>query len=184
MGQYYKTLLKNDYWRVITRDFREGWIGLKLMEHSFLNCVWVDTIAREIYKTPTVVAHVGDYATDSELYTVAYNGKLDIINDDKCYVENDFVPFEYEGKYLVNHTLKVYLSFDKYIPESKAGYEMTDTVCPFTLLTALGNGRGNGDYNTRAKNSAYIGTWACHTISIEDDLPEGYTEVVLSFEDY
>ena len=45
-----------------------------------------------------------------------------------------------------------------------------DCINPLSLLTAVGNGKGCGDYF--GLNSCDIGIWAWDIISIEDEIPE------------
>jgi len=67
----------------------------------------------------------------------------------------------------VNHTKKEYV-----VKPRKGEYH------PLSLLTAEGNGRGGGDY----RGSGDVGRWARDIISMEDDIPEGYTAYDPGFE--
>lgn len=204
MGQYYRTIIvseENDSDKnIIYIDddckFRCSWIGLKLMEHSFLGNEWTDSIARVMYHTKIRMAEVGDYADEYPVYELAYNNKvnrtlLDINNISngfeiyKTYDENgNFIPFNYKGKYLINWDKKIYINFDEYIPLSKVDWAEDDTaVSPFNLLTALGNGRGGGDYHDTRPNFKYVGSWAWDIISIEDTPPADFTENPIYFID-
>jgi hypothetical protein len=52
-------------------------------------------------------------------------------------------------------------------------------IDPMPLLCAEGNGRGGGDYHGSAMK--LIGSWARDLISVESEIPNGYTELVPSF---
>lgn len=202
MGQYYKTIIVSakisDDNRIIYIDndcnFKEGYIGLKLMEHSFLGNEWADAIAYLIYRNKVRMAEVGDYADEHPCYDLAYNNNvkrtcLDIENISngfdtyKTYVDGAFIPFNYKSKYLINWDRKIYINFDEYIPLSKVDWGDNCSVSPFNLLTALGNGRGGGDYHESRPNYKYVGLWAWDVISIEDTPPADFTEYPIYFTD-
>lgn len=203
MGQYYKTIIVSanidETKKIVYVDddcnFKQGYIGLKLMEHSFLGNEWTDSIARLMYHTKIRMAEVGDYADEYPVYELAYNNNvkktcLDIENISngfetyKTYDDNgDFIPFAYKGKYLINWDKKIYINFDEYIPLSKVDWDDDCSVSPFNLLTALGNGRGGGDYWESRPNYKYIGSWAWDVISIEDTPPADFTEYPIYFTD-
>ena len=46
------------------------------------------------------------------------------------------------------------------------------TIHPLSLLTAVGNGRG--DYGDECVDSYMVGAWAGNTLEITDVVPEGY----------
>jgi hypothetical protein len=50
---------------------------------------------------------------------------------------------------------------------------------PLSLLTAEGNGAGGGDY--RGSNEIIVGSWARDVISIDEEIPENYTELICKF---
>jgi hypothetical protein len=45
---------------------------------------------------------------------------------------------------------------------------------PLALLTAVGNGKGGGDYY--GPNESDLATWVWDEVSIEDTIPEGYSK--------
>lgn len=79
--------------------------------------------------------------------------------------------------YLCNHDKKLYINIDEYIKKSTD----KDNWClhPLSLITAIGNGRGGGDY--RGINQDYIGFWFWDLISLEPDIPDNYEEFDVSF---
>lgn len=196
MGQYYKTVIiaeeSDSEKKIVTIDNDcafIGWIGLKLMEHSYLNNEWTDALAYLIYHHKVRVAHVGDYANEFPQYELAYNDHVsrtplnirniwgkDLYND-----EGLLNRFDYSNKYLINWDKKLYIDFDKYKRKSTTPWSDEVYVCPFTLLTALGNGRGGGDYYDEYPNAEIIGSWAWDSISIEDSKPEDFAEYAIWF---
>lgn len=189
MGQYYVCLTKNKdgqkAWDLqvvkpegITRDnpeYFDYYNGIKLMEHSWIGNSFMTAISKYIYKNPTKVAWVGDYANDfqwedpedrpepKKLWKQAWGVNQIEIEPVK--------EFDLKGKFLVNHTLKTALAFDNYIKESTY-----DGWClhPLSLLTACGNGLGGGDFPRKCIGGYMIGDWCWNEISIEDECPEGY----------
>ena len=45
---------------------------------------------------------------------------------------------------------------------------------PLSLLTAVGNGRGGGDYPENRVDYYMVGAWAGNTLEITDKVPDGY----------
>ncbi len=89
-----------------------------------------------------------------------------------------------DGLYLVNTTKKEYICFDKYYKKNRReeyweqdGKKHTSYWCmhPLSLMTAVGNGLGGGDYDGPSIDE--VGRWAFDTISIENHAPEGFTEI-------
>lgn len=188
MGQYYKTVMvrtggntnKKD---IITVDndcgFMCGHIGLKLMEHSYLNNDWTDTIASFIYKNKVRMAHVGDYADEYPQYQLAYNEnvKTEPLDVSDMYDDNgNLKEFDYNGKYLINWDKREYISFDQWKNKNYVSWDRNVFTCPFTILTALGNGRGGGDYYSEYPHADDVGSWAWDEISIDDEVPSGFVE--------
>jgi hypothetical protein len=138
---------------------------MKLMEHSYIGNEYMLAVEHLLsrkgmfYKSRLVWA--GDYA-DKEpegenLYT---------LSDDK-------EPFCTKSdvnshKYIVNHTKKQYV------------FKGT-TIHRLSLLTAEGNGSGGGDYY--GINYELVGIWARDVISMEDEIPDGFTEFICEFND-
>ena len=193
MGQYYKTIIVSEvvdnekYIVSVDNDCSfPDWVGLKLMEHSYLNNEWTDSIAKVIYRQKVRMAHVGDYAYEYPQYELAYNDHVETkpLDVSENYDENNkLIRFNYDGKYLVNWDKKVYINFDNYKPKSIVSWADDVYVCPFTLLTALGNNRGGGDYYENHPHFEDVGSWACDVISIEDEAPEGFLEEDIYFKE-
>jgi hypothetical protein len=135
------------------------------MEHSYIGNEYMlaveHLLSREgmFYKSRLVWA--GDYANKEpegeNLYTLA---------DDK-------EPFYRKGdvkshKYIVNHTK------ERYVVKGTG-------IHPLSLLTAEGNGSGGGDYY--GINKDLVGSWARDIISMEDTIPDGFTELDCIFQE-
>lgn len=174
MGQYYKVIIlaeKDNSNKEYIRFFIDIWDGLKLLEHSYLENSFVNTIEfllsplGPMYKSRIVWA--GDYADnedDSEnLNSLAYAEE----NSSKQYKPVP-VKLSKEYQYIVNHTKKQYIDKSKYID-----------IHPLPLITAEGNGRGGGDYYGSHEDK--IGSWSRDVISIEKELLPEYTEFEYKF---
>jgi len=82
------------------------------------------------------------------------------------------------GRYLVNHTRMTYLDMGVYIPSNLSALQCPD---PLPLLTACGNGRGDGEYPFGNSCSDKIGAWAFNLLSFTDKKPEGFQEETILF---
>lgn len=173
MGQYYHAYTKNTaeerVWSLQctnfteTRDF-DWYVGLKLTEHSWYGNILTDAISFYLYQNPTQLVWVGDYAKEAEVYHKCWGDD----NVNEYHYDVTDTPFDYTGKWLVNHTTKEAFPLDKPAGEMWVMY-------PISLITAVGNGLGGGDYH--GKNKRMIGKWAMHTLSIEDNVPDDYTTI-------
>ena len=52
-------------------------------------------------------------------------------------------------------------------------------INPLPLLTALGNGRGGGDYSGTDEDK--VGIWARDVLSVEFNIPKGFKEFKVNF---
>jgi len=139
------------------------------MEHSYVGNNFVEAVESLIrpegmfYRSRLVWA--GDYADNEEgldvnLYMLSSNK----INDAKMSYPTESNMSTY--RYIVNHTKKQYVIKKPY------------TIHPLPLLTSEGNGRGGGDYRG---DNVLVGTWARDIISVEQECPVGYSELVCEF---
>ena len=133
------------------------------MEHSYIGNEYMLAVEHLLscegmfYKSRLVWA--GDYAEKEPLGENLYT-----LTDNK-------EPFYQKGKvqsynYIVNHSKMQYVV--------KKG-----VIHPLSLLTAEGNGLGGGDYY--GVNDDLVGSWARDIISMEDEIPDGFTELVCEF---
>ena len=174
MGQYYApcTITENkkkiESW-FYSWDFNNG---LKLMEHSWVGGYLVSAVCKYLFQNPQRVVWCGDYA-DEDYYNQAEDESLKVAND-VTYEElrDNEIP---KQKWVLNHSKKIAVK----IPDLN---EETWEIHPLPLLTALGNGRGGGDYH--GINMDLVGSWATDIISIEESVPDGYeTETDNLFEE-
>ena len=184
MGQYYFAVVGDGKGKVVAYDahkFKASdkmFIGLKLMEHSWLLNPFVLAVAKKIYRNPSRVAWVGDYAEEDDMEEIAVHAgeepkaAISVWKKSNSAVGLKETDFSMEGKFLVNHTQKLFVDIDKF---ANATRDKDDWVVnPLPLFTAIGNGRGGGDY--RGANNKKIGAWAWDMLSVEDVAPEGYAE--------
>jgi len=186
MGQYYSVAFKQEgAVKVSSRRVRgKGYMMAKLLEHSYLENSFCKAVAKAIFGKPARIAWVGDYAEEDEVTGLT---KGDVTYADVWGTEDkeaddryEFAPagrFSYRGKWLVNHDKKVCISFDAW----KKGYgdENDWPIFPLSLLTAIGNGRGGGDYGGNAM--ARIGTWTWDLVEITKTKPAGYEVLDFTF---
>lgn len=191
MGQYYQVVIgsksgwnKKVYYPLNFDD------GLKLMEHSYIDTDFCKKIHSLIYKNPRRVIWVGDYANEKSdtyyfisnrsreeipksipKYSFVWGKSMSRKNNDTELAGGDI---DYIHSYLVNHTLRGYIDLNKYYEHSKVN--LWGVIDPLPILTAVGNGRGGGDYSGTNENR--VGTWRWHLISIEDTPPDGYTKFI------
>ena len=175
MGQYYKAIILGP--SGLSYEVIRAWLcsfsfgnGQKLMEHSYIGNEYVSALEHLIspegmfYMSRIVWA--GDYADkepnlDKNLHELA--------EDDKIIVLTGRSMKKYS--FLVNHTKKQYV--DKEALES--------IIHPLPLLLCEGNGRGGGDYH--GTDEAMCGLWARDVISVEEEAPEGYAQLLCRFGD-
>ena len=176
MGQYYMPLIKRDDTVDVYANFVNGeYIMAKLMEHSWYNNPFVNAIAKMIYKAPAQIAWVGDYADDDDpkIYDMAYSEGVEHRKDLTYDGE-----FDLDNKYLLDHTKKLYVDCSEYKDKAKDEW----IIHPLSLLTAVGNGLGGGDYRG-GKCKDKVGSWRMDLISIEDEPPMSYAKLNVFFEE-
>lgn len=193
MGQYYKPINIETMEWLYSHSYDNG---LKLMEHSWLGNKLVGAVMTLLskdgkwYKKPIVWC--GDYFSEE--------GEENYY--DKALEQNELKPKPMTEKeqlkcLIVNHTKKEYviLSKENFIPTTSKvkqarkmlkvieneGEDKEWIIHPLPLLTALGNGRGGGDYDGSEMDK--IGYWARDIISVEKEIPEGYKELEVNFKE-
>ncbi len=188
MGQYYKVILlaenaepdsQPEVIRLAISPYSYS-LGAKLMEHSYVGNKLVKLVEYLIsrggpfYKSRIVWA--GDYA-DSEKTGENSGRNLYHIAADR----EDWLMFSLPKgfdnsalRYIVNHTTKEYIDKTN-CKEDRNGL----TIHPLPLLVSEGNGCGGGDY--RGRNDDMCGRWSRDFISMETDVPHGFTELLTDF---
>lgn len=208
MGQYYNIIFLSEKQDGRTETIRAWFTPTfrKLMEHSYLDEDFLQFIEFLLsrgglfYRTRIVWA--GDYADPDEHYekVLTKEEALKILEmDSDAEDELEPTPNLYQmcqddncgfmlqralmevmqskiGKklnsFLVNHTKK------QFVHMRKDG-QPNDGIHPLPLLVSEGNGRGGGDYIGR--HQELCGTWSRDVISVEESIPEDYTELVCDF---
>lgn len=163
MGQYYRAC-SIDTLESITPHAYDN--GAKLMEHSYVGNNFVKAIEQILSPNGAWYKHhlcwAGDYM-DTGLFMPIVKADGSVYeSDDNLYsitIENEIKPVKLpkKGRYLVNHTKKVYIDMSEY----EVGY-----IHPLPLLTCSGNGRGGGDYEGSFQYTI-VGSWAGDSISFE-----------------
>ena len=156
--------------------------GLKLMEHSWLENDFVNGVLEAIWDKPARVAWVGDYADDEydfdeyytkEVYEAAWG------ETKKPELPFDEVPTIHRTGFIVNHDKGQYIDLERYAKASAScpSWDKGNTwvTHPLPLLTAIGNGRGGGDY--WGTNNGLVGSWAMDSIVFTLERPTAFTEV-------
>ena len=165
MGQYYMPVIKRDkkLRRVYSHDFDNG---LKLTEHSYINNKFVNVVANDIVEDPAQLYWCGDYAEVGDfisqfMFDMIYGYAWCRNRHNKTTLENPNESFDWnQDWYYINMTKK------QYIKMPKPGMWIYN---PIPLLTAIGNGRGGGDYHG---NNEMIGSWAGNKVYLSRTKPE------------
>ena len=194
MGQYFKALVERD--DQVTVYSLSGF--MKLTEHSWISNEFTDAVLKDISDNgPARIAWIGDYAAGSffgpsgidaneyiERYDAAWNDAKTVTGaigqskpveyvrisfDDDCDIR--FKAKDLMDYCLVNLTKERFLSLGDYI-----GYDTSmrrASLFPLSILTAVGNGEGGGDYFGACMES--VGSWAFDEIDLvrKDELPKG-----------
>lgn len=189
MGQYYRPVIETTKGGMTAIDtYLDGeYECAKLMEQSWFTNPYVNAVVSAIYNKPKKIAWVGDYADSvvsefpnipvQALYETAYGENSMPMQTLKS---NEFT---LDNKFLINHDTNEYIDLNKYREENNVGGWCTH---PVSLLTAIGNGQGGGDFYTHAKKEqiADVGKWAWNTLEITDIAPKSaYKEVIYHFQE-
>jgi len=120
------------------------------------------------------VVWVGDYYGDED----GEIGYYDIVSDSGNEISEIKSLSEQEQKrcFLINHTKKLYVDYSM-LPEDEDGW----IVNPLPLLTALGNGRGGGDYYEDRPDYDKVGIWAKDVLSVGFEIPDGFERFTVNF---
>ena len=185
MGQYYSPVLQQENKKkieVYTTTVNGEFHGMKIMEHSWLENDLLGAIAFKIYKNPSRVAWCGDYAEDDELKALNPSLSYRYIREHAKELKDVTILKQQKNMYLINHDKKIYIDLKRY---SKVAEEFSKgttwegwVVHPLSLLTAVGNDRGGGDYHEGSSTTCFnsVGTWAWNLLSIDTVKPKGYIE--------
>lgn len=163
MGQYYTPVIQAESGLHSFCAYRFD-NGLKLTEHAWVGNNFVAAVLNYVHHQEGArLWWLGDYAEprDFENKLVKFDsGQLKKIFADQ-YDCNDGIDEHYKCYVVVNVDKHEYIDLLDYNPGE---------LCPIPLLTAVGNGRGGGDF--WGENEEEVGSWAGDLIQCLDDLPE------------
>lgn len=191
MGQYWHIFMEKEDGTIKNYETNDG---LKLMEHSWYSNYYTDFITTDIYAEPTRIWTVGDYWDDGELkdklpewwykryeQMIAENGKYPAYSvwnwnvEEPEYSKYDIIA-DYVN-YFVNHDKMEYIDINEVVDRESTSNWYAYHI---TLLTAISNGEGGGDYY--GENEDMIGYWAGDLISSEIKKPDAsYTKITVNF---
>lgn len=187
MGQYYSVIIKTPDHKIhynMRKVRGEGYIMAKLMEHSYKETYLMKSVSNVLSNGKCRLIWCGDYAEPKEVHDASKHkaSYKKAWIDENCQENHDNTiftdkKFDFHHKFFVNHSKKVYVSFDDY-KKDKYGW----SICPISLLTAIGNGRGGGDYY--GLNEDKVGSWAWDDVSVcarRSDFPKDYKLVKIPF---
>lgn len=194
MGQYYKAILL-DADKKTPRFHFSSWgfnNGAKLTEHSFIGNTFMGAVEKVIADNPMPLVWGGDYADieegkggnlydlsetmgSEEITPTTLNKKLHIKIEKLLNKLADFS--EHKNRYILNHSKKEYVDKEKCPYWLMGEYKMA--LHPLSLLTAEGNERGGGDYE--GTNMRLVGRWSRDTISVSNDVPDDFVEIIPNF---
>jgi hypothetical protein len=173
MGQYYMPVIKrgNKLRRVYSHDFDNG---LKLTEHSYINNDFINVVANDLVDDPAQLYWCGDYAEVNDfisesMFSRIYGYAWERKKKSRTTLEERNINFDWNKDwYYINVTKK------EYIKMPKPGMWI---YSPISLLTAIGNGRGGGDY--RGGNQM-VGSWAGNKVYLSETKPdEKYEDITV-----
>lgn len=204
MGQYYHVITEDKsgnreyydmqsrkYWdsyKKGERDYEE-YNGLKLMEHSYWGNPVCKAVGLRLVDNPMRVCWVGDYAEPNECEELGFTYEEIWDCPDGKYQHYEETDFKMDSvKYLINNSKKTYVDLKDYYKKSKFTEEWKEqkyTMCifPISLLTALGNDRGGGDYHKCGTCFEDVGSWAFDEIYLSNELPDGYEKLDVFFKE-
>ena len=154
------------------------------MEHAWWQNTFVNAFSEFLYKTPGRVCWVGDYATEPDDFN--FNLPASIVRPNYKKVWGNRVTyltcqpsdFSLDNKFLVNYDTRQFIDLN----ECKAKSVNNDgwIVHPLPLLTAVGNGRGGGDFQDGV-GIEFVGMWAWHLLTFLDSPPKDFIKADIAF---
>ena len=199
MGQYYyPTILREKNKRFYSEEFYplDYDNGLKLTEHSYCGNHFVETIMAQLLNKPGRLAWLGDYHEVGDFAEL--NPDLPEIIEKrfnehyKCFTLPGYEGYcngkhvrhyskpeevkERQGRFILNHDKKCYIDMAEYEKDNLTCAEGDDWhFHPIPLLTAVGNGRGGGDFSGIGEED--VGCWAGDLLEVRNARPSGYENV-------
>ena len=178
MGQYYKVITRrNGKDKVYNRDVDGVYTMAKLMEHSWWENYFCRALAETLVDNPAKVCWCGDYAEEEECSELGFDYKKVWGKNKGCGIKSTDFSLN-SVKYLINNDKQIYLDLQKYKKNcDRDGW----CIFPISLLTALGNDRGGGDFHEGNVGYSDVGAWAFDEIYLSNTLPDGYKEEEYTF---
>ena len=177
MGQYYTIVNIDKKEFIIPEDYKNTY---KLMDHSYIGNELVGAVLNILnneWKGDRVI-WAGDYADEEgELFGFKYK-LYDVKENNFRKTKPTSININEQRKYFLVNELK-----KEFVDISKCEENGLGLIVSPTILFALGNGRGGGDY--REDNELLVGSWAGEPIATTKDydklIEEGYTELTSKF---
>lgn len=195
MGQYYRVIISNIRERKVFKPI----FGTKLTEqaHGLIldNGVWEDSgtvvaVMEKLEYSPHFIAWVGDYSEDLldaipevEPYSYAARPKYQEVFPGFSDVGLLCRDGKEHGnmRYLLNISKNLYVDLQKLAEIRKEDKGKYIYYSPLPLLTAVGNGRGGGDYDVTANDADKVGSWAWDWVSVDSGVPAGFKKLEVNF---
>lgn len=182
MGQYYRIFMCEEDGSNprVHSSYDHDHNGAKLMEHSYYHNRFVEAACSQLRNTyrhdkPLRVWWVGDYANvddipDEKKKYLAVETAWQDEEDKHLKVHNE--DFDFEARlYLINLTTHEYIDLKKVCEQNRG--QWGESIHPLPLLTAVGNGRGGGDYHGNGvTNLNMVGAWAGDLLQIVEEVPK------------
>ena len=193
MGQYYIPVILHKDRSIKTSFYSHAYgNGLKLMEHSYVDNLFMRAVEAELFECPQPIIWAGDYADLDEDGTNHYhraseaeNKITDMLKELSFFVREGIktlvaplTPLEKSAKYIVNEDTHEFVEVGKSPPVRWSGDDSPLHIHPLSLMTCNSNGRGGGDFMDKDPNGL-VGRWAGATIRTTNDHPgDRYAEII------
>lgn len=146
MGQYYQPIIQVNGSQYAKIDMYGE--GLKLLEHAWFGGPVCNAVCDLLRNSRCRIWWIGDYADNADLI------KANFTFPEQADFEHSHVAMNKNNskfpRYVVNVDKQEYIQLDH--------TEGEDDLFPVAILTAVGNGRGGGDYF--GPHAEYAGAWA------------------------
>ena len=86
--------------------------------------------------------------------------------------------FTFDDKFLINYDTSQFIDLNEY--KAKSVNDDGWIIHPLPLLTAIGNGRGGGDFQDGV-GIEFVGTWAWHLLAFLDSPPKDFLKADIAF---
>lgn len=173
MGQYYRIFMcdEDGSHPYVVSSYEIDDNGAKLLEHSYYTNRFVEVALARLCTGCRRIWWMGDYAEEDDIpEDLRKYGSMTAWDDRiKTTVFND--GFDNDAKlYLANHDTHEYIDLLR-VRELNKVPGWTASIHPLPILTAVGNGRGGGDYHS-GSNMNMVGLWAGQRLEILQEIPE------------